>query len=116
MSIRQDYIDQFKVYLKMQGLTVYLTGEHTETSNTNKLAAGILHVLRSLGFKEKLEDSKHTVSNNNISVYSLRKSSINSIFFKTDYHHICNWQVFPSKKWHNNTTMACYIMRKLLTK
>lgn len=114
MSIRQDYIDQFKVYLKMQGLTIYLTNEHTKINNTNNLATGILHMLKSLGFEVKLEDNKYTTPNNNISIYALRKSSTNSIFFKTNYHHICSWQIFPSKKWHNNTTMICYLMYKLL--
>lgn len=114
MSIRQDYIDQFKAYLKMQCLTVGFTNEHIETRNSNNLAAGILYVLKSLGFEVKLEDNEYTISNNTISIYSLRKSYTNSIFFKTNGYHICSWQIFPSKKWHNNTTIICYIMRKLL--
>lgn len=118
MSIRQDYIDQFKTLLKFKGKPVYFSNEDAEgNSNTCNLANGISNMLRELNFKMLLQDTIHTPPNHNTSIYKFTNPIYhNSIFLKTDYTHIYSWQIFPSKKWHNNTTMICYIMRKLLTK
>lgn len=118
MSIRQDYIDQFKTLLKIQGKQVYFSNQDADgNSNACNLANGISNMLRELNFKMLLQDTMHTPPNHNTSIYKFTNPIYhNSIFLKTDYTHIYSWQIFPSKKWHNNTTMICYIMRKLLTK
>ena len=118
MSIRQDYIDQFKTLLKFKGKKVYFSVQDADgNSNTSNLADGITNILVELNFKILLQDTKHTPPDNNISIYKFTNFSYpNSIFLKTNYRNIYSWQIFPSKKWHNNTTMICYIMRKLLTK
>lgn len=118
MSIRQDYIDQFKTLLKFKGKKVYFSIQDADgNSNTRNLADGITNILGELNFKMLLQDTKHIPPDNNISIYKFSNFLYpNSIFLKTDYKKIYSWQVFPSKKWHNNTTMVCYIMRKLLTK
>ena len=118
MTIRQNYIDKFKTLLKIQGKPVYFSNQDADcNSNTSNLANGISHTLRALNFKTLLQDTKHIPPDNNISIYKFTNPIYpNSIFLKTNYKKIYSWQIFPSKKWHNNTTMICYIMRKLLTK
>lgn len=118
MTIRQNYIDQFKTYLKLQGKKIYFSNQDADgNSNTSNLADGISNTLRELNFKMLLQDNIHTPPDNNTSIYKFTNPMYsNSIFLKTNYENIYSWQIFPSKKWHNNTTMICYLMRKFLTK
>ena len=116
MTIRQNYIDQFKTLLKFKGKKVYFSNQDADgNSNTSNLADGIANILRELNFKMLLQNNIHTPPDNNTSIYVFNNPIYpNSIFLKTNYENIYSWQIFPSKKWHNNTTMICYLMRKLL--
>lgn len=116
MTIRQNYIDQFKTLLKLKGKKVYFSTQEADgNSNTSNLADGISNILRELNFKMLLQNNIHTPPDNNTSIYVFNNPIYpNSIFLKTNYENIYSWQIFPSKKWHNNTTMICYLMRKLL--
>ena len=102
----------------MKGLKVYNNPEELDSpSTTSNLATGISTILKELRFELKLIDTKHKSPDYNESTYSFTKELYPKvIFLKTDYGKNYSWQISPSKKWHNNTTMICYLIRKFLTK
>lgn len=114
MTIRQNYIDNFKVYLKMKGFGVAFDKPETGNSNTKYLANGIAMILKEdLHFtytfkKQELNTKDHKLWD----VFTYNKDNL-TIKLITDFEQY-SWTINTSNKLHNNTTLICYIMRNLI--
>ena len=98
----------------MKGIPVSFNNSEMGTNNTKYLANGIALVLEDdLHFaytfkKQELNTKDHklwdvfTYTNNNLTIKCI-----------TDFEQY-SWTINKSNKLHNNTTLICYLMRKLI--
>jgi len=113
MTIRQNYIDNFKTYCKIQGYP-------KQENNTQYLFDCIKSTLKNLGYHENISLSQtYPLANQNFTyikpgnpiitgIYQIKTTSPNDVIANW------SWTINQSNKLHNNSTMICYIMKKLI--
>ena len=116
MPIRQNYIDQFKVYCKLAG---YKPEENE--NNMQFLFHCIALTLSNYGYvvSQLVLDSNAPLTTN--FCHEFRKNDLPTIYgirkeYKDHEYKECSWKIGNSNKLHNNTSMICYLMRKVLCK
>ena len=115
MTVRQTYIDTFKTYLRMRGEEVWFNDSHYPhypgSQYPDSLAKSISKVLIELGF---ITYYLGTIDYNRMHKYIYFNCDCNKkIFLITNNERNVSWYIEGSNKPHNNTTMICYLMRRI---
>ena len=116
MTVRQDCINTFKVLVKLQGDTIWLDNDHYPPCDCNyatKLADSISRILVQSGFNLYYMG---TVDQKTHEYTYFHRDFDKKLFLITNNERNISWIIEGSNKHHNNTTMICYLMRRIFPK